>query len=91
LAPFGVGNEEPLFLLQSLCLQKIQKVWSRWAWHLKFQARFQDRDIECLFRGKGDQIDSYSPGQDLHCVWRIKKDTFKSGYYVDGVMTETPG
>jgi single-stranded DNA-specific DHH superfamily exonuclease len=26
LAPFGVGNEEPLFLLQSLCLQKIQKV-----------------------------------------------------------------
>lgn len=50
LAPFGEGNEEPIFLLENITIKKMEKVGSGTKSHLKIHGILGDRKITSLFR-----------------------------------------
>lgn len=50
LAPFGEGNKEPVFLLENVSIQKIEKVGTNGKSHLKIHAHFGKKKIVCMFR-----------------------------------------
>lgn len=52
LAPFGEGNEEPMFLLENIAIQKIEKVGNNGKSHLKIHGQFGKKKITTMFRGK---------------------------------------
>lgn len=52
LAPFGEGNEEPIFLLENITIQKIEKVGNNGKSHLKIHGQFGKKKITTMFRGR---------------------------------------
>lgn len=50
LAPFGEGNEEPIFLLENITIQKIEKVGNNGKSHLKIHGQFGNKKIVSIFR-----------------------------------------
>jgi single-stranded-DNA-specific exonuclease len=50
LAPFGEGNKEPVFLLENVSINKIEKVGTRGKCHLKIHGTFGDKKIVSMFR-----------------------------------------
>ena len=52
LAPFGEGNEEPMFLLENVHIKKIEKVGNNGKSHLKIHGKFGEKKITTMFRGK---------------------------------------
>jgi len=58
LAPFGEGNPEPVFLLENVQIQKVEKVGSKTKTHLKLHTLFGDQKLTAMFRGKGDDVDA---------------------------------
>ena len=52
LAPYGEGNEEPIFLLENITIQKIEKVGNSGKSHLKIHGQFGKKKITTMFRGK---------------------------------------
>lgn len=80
--PFGECNEEPLFLFENLQIQKVEKVWKNGSAHMKLYAYRWDQLLHLLFRWKGSQSDLIS--DEISVIWKIKRDTFNGGYFVDG-------
>jgi single-stranded-DNA-specific exonuclease len=52
LAPFGEGNEEPIFLLENVSIQKIEKVGTKGKCHLKIHGTFGKKKLTTMFRGR---------------------------------------
>jgi len=53
LAPFGEGNEEPLFLIEDLTLTHVEKVGKNGSGHLKMHVVNPDNTkFHALFRGE---------------------------------------
>lgn len=52
LAPFGEGNEEPIFLLEEVIIQKIEKVGTKGKCHLKIHGTFGKKRLTTMFRGR---------------------------------------
>jgi len=52
LAPFGEGNEEPIFLLENITIQKMEKVGNNGKSHLKIHGQFGNKNITIMFRGR---------------------------------------
>ena len=52
LAPFGEGNEEPIFLIENMTIQKIEKVGNNGKSHLKIHGQLGKKKITTMFRGK---------------------------------------
>jgi len=50
LAPFGEGNKEPVFLLENVSINKIEKVGTRGKCHLKIHGNFGSKKIVSMFR-----------------------------------------
>ena len=80
--PFGECNEEPLFLFENLQIQKVEKVWKNGSAHMKLYAHRWNQLLHLLFRWKGSQSDLIS--DEISVIWKIRRDTFNWGYFVDG-------
>lgn len=85
LAPFGVGNEEPLFLLKDIEITRAEKVGKTGNGHLKLHASFGSQKITSLFWWKWDQATNIRSGHKTHIVWRIRTDDFNGWFYVEGI------
>lgn len=85
LAPFGEGNEEPLFLIEDLTISNVEKVGKTWAWHLKLHVKNDDDQwFHALFRGEGEQVDKVEKGKSTKLIGTLRKDDFNGGVYIDG-------
>ena len=85
LAPFGEGNQEPVFLLKDLVIHKVEKVWTSGKGHLKIYAQHGEKKVNILFWSKGDLVNQIDQDSSMSLVWKIKKDTFNGGWYIDGI------
>ncbi len=85
LAPFGEGNKEPMFLLENVHIQKIEKVWTKGKCHLKIHAKFWDKKIVSMFRWKGDEVEAFIERHEapVSLVGKIRKDTFNGWFYLE--------
>ncbi len=83
LAPFGEWNKEPQLLFENVNIEKIEKVWKNGNGHMKIHWVFGDKKINFLFRWKGDMIKNIDTNSKINVVWKIKKDDFNWGYYVN--------
>jgi single-stranded DNA-specific DHH superfamily exonuclease len=89
LAPFGEGNKEPLFLLENVTIKKIEKVWQKAKTHLKIHGQFGENKINAMFRGKWDEVKDLQEDEiSVNLIWKVKKDTFNGGYFLDGASWE---
>lgn len=85
LWPFGEWNSEPIFLFEDVELTKVDKVWKRGQGHLKLQWKFGDNKLNFLFWSKWDMVKTIETGIKIDVVWKIKKDDFNGGYFVNGI------
>lgn len=86
LAPFGEGNPEPIFLLENVQIQKVEKVGNKTKTHLKLHTLFGEQKLTAMFRGKGDDVDAtiIRWAKPVSIVGKIRKDTYNGGYFIDG-------
>lgn len=80
LAPFGLGNEEPRFVLEDVSIKSVQKVWSRWVGHLKFTLLYGDHTIQALQWSKGDLLDQRLGKSHVTVIGKVKPDSYRGGY-----------
>lgn len=85
LAPFGEGNKEPIFLLENVSINKIEKVGTRGKCHLKIHGKFGGKKIVSMFRWKGDEVETFilRHKAPVSLIGKIRKDTFNGWYYVE--------
>ncbi len=83
LAPFGEGNPEPVFLLENLIIQNIEKVGKNGNGHLKLYTSFAGKQLEILFWGKGDQINNFQRSEKINIVGKVKKDNYSDNFYIN--------
>lgn len=90
LAPFGEGNKEPIFLLENVHIDKIEKVGTRWKCHLKIHARFGKQKIVSMFRWKGDEVEAFISRhkEPVSLIGKIRKDTFNGWFYLEWTNIE---
>lgn len=104
LAPFGEGNDEPMFLLENVQVNKIEKVWNKERTHLKIHAQFGNNKFSAMFWGKGDEAEGRGTNPPLtpplsrrgtwphegrvNLIGKVKKDNFNGGYFLDGNSRE---
>ena len=86
LAPFGEGNPEPVFLIEDIQITKVEKVWTNGKSHLKIHGLFGDHKLTTMFRGKWLEAENLITSQrpQFTVIWKIKKDTYNWGYFIDG-------
>ena len=86
LAPFGEGNKEPLFLLENVQINKIEKIWQKVKTHLKIHGQLGDNKISAMFWGKGEEAQGLNTDKKTHMnlIGTVKKDNFNGGYFLDG-------
>jgi single-stranded-DNA-specific exonuclease len=83
LAPFGVGNEEPLLLLEKLIVTDIERVGNKWSGHLKLHAQLGGNKLKTMFWKQGDNDDGIQKGE-INLIGKIKPDSYNGGYFVEG-------
>jgi single-stranded-DNA-specific exonuclease len=85
LAPFGEGNKEPVFLLENISIQKIEKVGNKWKCHLKIHGTFGKKKIVTMFRWKGDEVEAFIARHEapVSLIGKIRKDTFNGWFYLE--------
>ena len=86
LAPFGEGNEEPIFLLENVHVKKIEKVWTKGKCHLKIHCLFGEKKITTMFRWRWDEVEALIAlhGETpVSLVGKIRKDTFNGWFYLE--------
>lgn len=92
LAPFGEWNQEPVFLIENIKINKIDKVWKKWSWHLKLHGMLGENKIVAMFRSKWDMEDEVwewiKTNETLNIIWKVKKDTFNWGFFIDWIDIE---
>ncbi len=83
LAPFGIGNEEPLLLVEKLIVTDIERVGKNgWA-HLKLHAELGWNKLHSLFWKQGENNDNIGKGE-ISLIGKIKPDSYNGGYFVEG-------
>lgn len=87
LAPFGEGNKEPIFLLENIVVQKIEKVGTKGKRHLKIHGKFGDKKIISMFRSRGDEVEALVARhkEPVSLVGKIRKDTFNGWFYLEWI------
>ena len=86
LAPFGKGNEEPIFLLENVSIQKIEKVGTKGKCHLKIHGTFGKKKITTMFLWRGDEVEELIARHGetpVALVGKIRKDTFNGWFYLE--------
>ncbi len=83
LAPFGIGNKEPLFVLEDVTITKVSKVWRNGNGHVKLHVEHGKHKLQAMFWRKGGDIDSFSEGK-AHLIGNIQADDFNGGWQLIG-------
>jgi len=83
LAPFGEWNTEPIFLLEEIMIDNVEKIGKRWKWHAKIYWKFGDNKIVGMFWWKGEEIEELQKIRIANIVGKIKKDTYNGWYFID--------
>lgn len=86
LAPFGEGNEEPIFLIENVIVEKIEKVGSNGKSHLKIHGQLGKKKLTTMFRGKGNEVEDLIAKHreiPVSLIGKIRKDTFNGGFYLE--------
>jgi len=89
LAPFGAWNLEPIFLFEEIVIEKVEKIWKRWKWHIKVHGNFGGKKIISMFWSRGEELERFSSIKLAKVVWKIKKDDFNWWYFVDWVFLDS--
>lgn len=91
LAPFGEGNEEPIFLIENIKIHQIQQVGNNGKSHLKIHGILGHKKMSILFRGKGGEKEDIQANhrEYLSVIGKIRKDTFNGWYYIEGIDIQT--
>lgn len=82
--PHGEGNPEPLFLLEDIIIRDGETVGKNGDAHLKLYCRTGDQSFTVMQRGKGSTLHQLPRNEPLQLIGRLKKDTFKGGFFVEG-------
>lgn len=89
LAPFWEWNQEPVFLVDNVIINKIERVWKNWWSHLKLHGTLWDKKIVSMFRWKWEMENSVSDilneNGSLQIIGKIKKDTFNWWFFIDWI------
>lgn len=86
LAPFGEGNQEPVFMLEWIVFDTIEKVWKNWNWHMKIHANKSWVGFPILFWGKWGEIENVERNIEKNIIWKVRSDNFSSNwFFVDGM------
>ncbi|MFA5747618.1 MAG: single-stranded-DNA-specific exonuclease RecJ [Candidatus Absconditabacterales bacterium] len=92
LAPFGEGNEEPVFLIEGIVINKVEKVGTNGKSHLKIHGKIGEKKLTSLFWGKGEMAEKMILNPDdlneISIIGKVKKDNFNGGYFVDCISFE---
>lgn len=86
MEPFGNSNEEPLFVLQDTIIKSVEKVGTKWKWHLKISVNHGGKHIDSLYRSKWDLTEDYKIWDTIDIVWKVKFDSYKQQHYIDGTL-----
>lgn len=89
LAPFWEWNQEPVFLIENVIIDKIEKVWKKWAGHLKLHGKLWGQKFVSMFRWKWEMenevAELLAANETLNIIWKVKKDTFNGWFFIDWV------
>lgn len=88
LAPFGEWNKEPVFMVEDIQIQRVEKVWNKERTHLKVYGKIGDSDITSIFRWKWEDVSNLSERKSFNVVGKVKKDTFSWWFFLDWVERE---
>ncbi len=84
LAPFGEWNPEPIFLMQDVIFNNVEKVWKNWNWHLKAYANIKWIQFPVMFWWKWNELDYIQLKHPSKLIGKIKKDNYSWWFFVDG-------
>lgn len=88
MEPFWKGNEEPVFVLQETILKGVDTVGTKWKWHLKLTVNHGGKQVEALYRSKGDKTDNFTLWSTIDIIGKVKFDNYKQSHYIDGILGE---
>lgn len=89
MEPFGKSNEEPIFALQNTIIKWIETVGNRWKWHLKITINHEWKNIDALYRSKGDRWEEFSIWSQIDIIGKVKFDNYKQTHYIDWTLLES--
>ncbi len=83
ISPFGEWNQNPIFLIENIDIEKVDKVWKNWNWHIKIHWKLWWEKINVLFWKEWNNLEKYSNMEKISVIWYIKKDNFNWWYFVE--------
>lgn len=83
LAPFGEWNQEPLFLIDNVNIGSVEKVWKNWNWHMKMHWSKNWQKFQIMLRWKWSEINWIDKNISKKIIWKVKKDDFNWGFFID--------
>lgn len=78
LAPFGIGNQEPLFLSRKVPIQNVTFVGSEKS-HLKLNLGVNGKSYSAIFFGKGALYKDLVAGDCIDVVYNLSEDNWNGG------------
>lgn len=81
-APFGEGNQEPLFLFEGLKIVSSKKIWKNEK-HLKVQVMRGETCFNVVMRGKWEMADEIAG--EISLIGKVRRDWFNGWWCVEGV------
>lgn len=81
LAPFGIGNQKPIFLLRGIKPLFIQQV-GKSADHLKFQLEIDDQKYQVIAFGMGKFVDQLRQNRKLDMVFHLERNSWNNRHSV---------
>ncbi|OGD85769.1 single-stranded-DNA-specific exonuclease RecJ [Candidatus Curtissbacteria bacterium RBG_16_39_7] len=75
LAPFGMGNPEPVFLTRNFLVENLRTVGSLNN-HLKLQVRSDSKSFETIGFGLGEEAHFLRPGMEVDLVYTLSQDSW---------------
>lgn len=85
LAPFGEWNPEPIFLIEQIDINWVEKVGKNGNWHLKIHAQKNNIKFPVLFRSKWSEVNWFEKEWKKDIIWKVKKDDYNWWFFIDGV------
>lgn len=82
--PHGERNPEPQFLIDEVVIRNVDTVGKTGDGHLKLHCLSNEQSFVVMQRGKGGELDDVVKNKPLQLIGKMKKDTYKGGFYVEG-------
>lgn len=82
LEPFGIWNEEPVFLVENYEVEGIEKIGRNGNWHIKLHWTLWKQKIQTLLWRKWAEINNYKKWK-TKIIGKIQEDNYKWGRYLE--------